>query len=101
LFGPIDRHFVHSSGDAPFIMNSDCAIKTESTDREGAVEQGICVVDGGEGCAKWTVEEFTMTSLVVIAADHGYGFRSKFAADSDGISLICGRIQSRDAGQAA
>lgn len=78
--------FVHSlATHAPFIMNSDCAIKTESTDREGAVEQGICALSTVARLLREMDRRGVYDdSLVVIAADHGYGFPSKFArADSD------------------
>ncbi len=78
--------FVHSlATHAPFIMNSDCAIKGESTDREGAVEQGICALSMVTGLLHEMDRQGAYDgSLVVIAADHGYGFPSNFALeDSD------------------
>lgn len=66
----------------PFGLQADCTVAREGLDREAAVRQAACALRQVTALLeKLRAMGVYDVSSIVIAADHGYGLESRFAAD--------------------
>lgn len=68
----------------PTVLRPDCSLGEPATDREGAVRQTVCAFRHvGALCERLRAEGVYDVSNLIVIADHGYGFHSRFVASQD------------------